>query len=222
MLEILFGLLPGIILFICFFLVFRPKTKKKILIILLLVILGSIGSYICYRLEMHYGSYFKKVKDSNYFEILFYAFFGVAIFEEGYKLFITFFVSLFDKAKKHFNVMLYSIFTSIGFATSENIIYYAIPHGINTAISRMFSAVPSHVFDAIWMGFFLEKFYKEKTLKKYTYLFLSLIMPTLVHALYNSFLYGGKYKSYFNYYYIIFIIITIILFIISNKKTTDK
>lgn len=221
MLKILLGLLPGLLLFIYFFSIFKPKDKKKFIIILILVVLGSIGSYFCYRLEMHYGSFFKKVKDSNYLEILFYAFFGVAIFEEGYKWFVTLFASFFDKYKKKYNLFLYSIFTSISFATFENIVYFVIPYGINTAISRIFSAIPSHVLNAIWMGFFLEKYSNTKSKKKYFYLFLSLIVPTLVHALYNSFLYGGKYQAFFYYYYIPFLIITIIFYILIRRKVIE-
>ena len=50
--------------------------------------------------------YSKLSKDSNYLEILFYAIFGVAIFEEGYKLLTTLFVSFFDKDKSKNNMLL--------------------------------------------------------------------------------------------------------------------
>ena len=142
--DILIGILSSIILIVIFMLNDRNITKNKLINIVILLILGGIGSYICYRLEMHYGSLFKKVKDSNYFEILFYAIFGVAIFEEGYKWFITILISFFAKIKNSYDIVTYSIFASIGFLTFENIVYYIIPYGLNAAISRIY------VLQSLW------------------------------------------------------------------------
>lgn len=222
---IIIGVISSITLIILFLINDRCLTKNKLFNIIILLILGSIGSYICYRLEMHYGSFFKKVKDSNYFEILFYAIFGVAIFEEGYKWFITNLISIFTKIKQSYDIVTYSIFTSIGFLTFENIVYYVIPYGTNTAISRLYTSIPSHICYAIIMGYFLEKAIKAKGIIKYIYKLLGLIIPTLVHAYYNSFLYGGKYSNFFNSNFSIIIIITIILFIkleYSRKKSVKK
>ena len=219
MIEVLLGLIPGLLFFFYFFLIFKPKTKEKRFFILLFIIIGAIGAYITYRLEWHFGSYFKKTKESNYFEILFYAIFGVAIFEEGYKLLTTLFVSFFDKKIEKYNMLLYSIFSAIGFATAENIVFYSLRYGSSVGISRLFTAVPSQIIDGIWMGLLLELYNKTKSFKKNIYLFLSLIIPTLIHALYNSFLYGGgKYSMYFKFYYIPLIIITIIFYILYFTK----
>lgn len=210
--KILVGILPGVLLSVLFFLNDRKVTKDKFLNIIILLILGAIGSYICYRFEMHYGGYFKKVKDSNYFEVLFYAIFGVAIFEEGYKWFITLLMSFFSKKDNSYDIVTYSIFSSIGFLTFENVIYYVIPYGMGAAISRIFTSIPSHICFSIIMGYFLQKGIKANGKIKYLYYLLGLIIPTLVHAYYNSFLYGGKYSEYFNINFILIIIITIILF----------
>lgn len=211
--DILIGILSSIILIVIFMLNDRNITKNKLINIVILLILGGIGSYICYRLEMHYGSLFKKVKDSNYFEILFYAIFGVAIFEEGYKWFITMLISLFAKIKNSYDIVTYSIFASIGFLTFENIVYYIIPYGLNAAISRIFTSIPSHICFAIIMGYFLEKIIKTKGLKRILYSVLGLIIPIFIHAYYNSFLYGSKYSNYFNINYSIIVLISIILYI---------
>lgn len=216
--KILVGILPGVLLSILFILNDRKVTKEKLLNIIILLILGAIGSYICYRFEMHYGGYFKKVKDSNYFEVLFYAIFGVAIFEEGYKWFITLLISFFSKKDNSYDIVTYSIFSSIGFLTFENVIYYVIPYGMGAAISRIFTSIPSHICFAIIMGYFLQKGFNSSIFKKILYYFLGLILPTFVHAYYNSFLYGGKYSDYFNINFIIIIVITIILFMIMEFR----
>ena len=45
--EIVVGLIPGIILSILFIINDRKINKEKILNIIILLILGAIGSYIC-------------------------------------------------------------------------------------------------------------------------------------------------------------------------------
>lgn len=204
------GLLPGILFCILFLIQDKHITKKKLIIYFLLLIFGALGSYVCYRIEMHVGSYFKRVAESNWFEILFYAIFGVAIFEEGYKWFYTFLCS-FLKKRNYYDMVLYAVFCSIGFATFENVVYYAIPYGVEV-LKRMITAFPSHIFNALWMGYFFEKYCQEKEKKRYLFLLFSLIVPILVHALYNSFLYGGMYDEFFPCFYGFYVSISIILF----------
>ena len=189
-LNLLVASLPAFIFIILFSLLDKKFIKKRWVQLLLILIIGGIGSYICYRFEMHFGSYFKKVKDSTYLEVLFYAIFGVAIFEEGYKWLISTVAVTLDKKLKPFQVLIYTVFSSIGFAWFENIVYYALKYGLGTSISRIFTAFPSHVCNAIWMGYFLILYNKTKGKKKYIYLILSLIVATLIHAVYNSLLYG--------------------------------
>ena len=215
---VLFGILPGIIYGLLFLLWHFKLTKRKLLLLLFLLILGAIGSWICYRLEMHFGSYFKKVKDSNYFEILFYAIFGVAIFEEGYKWLITVGTSLLSKKIFISDWILFSVFSALGFATFENVVFYAIPYGISTISSRFFTAFLSHICNAIWMGVFLYLFQRKK--KRYLFLF-SFLIPILLHAIYNSFLYGGHKELYiyYKFFCVIYFFISILLIIMLKKRT---
>ena len=219
MINIFFAILPGIIFFLLSFYFDKDFIVKRWKVLIIVFILGAIGSYICYRLEMHYGSYFKRVKDSTYLEVLFYAIFGVAIFEEGYKWLITFISTLFDKNIKPFSIITYAVFASNGFALFENIVFFALKYK-SSMISRMFTAYPSHICNAIWMGYFLILFKKSNGLKKYIFLLLSVMFPILIHALYNSFLYGGdpSLMSYHIYYYLGLVIITIVLFIRIRKN----
>ena len=52
---ILIGIITSLILIVLFLLNDKSLTKNKIISIVFALILGAIGSYICYRLEMHYG-----------------------------------------------------------------------------------------------------------------------------------------------------------------------
>ena len=214
MLNIFLASIPAIF-FLFFFSFFEKEVvKKKWYLLIVLFLLGAIGSYLCYRLEMHFGSYFKKVKDSTYLEVLFYAIFGVAIFEEGYKWVLSATSSSIDKASP----LLYSIVVSIGFALYENIFFYTIPYGFS--LSRLLTAFPSHICNAIWMGIFLMKYQKTKGVKRLIPFLCSLMIPTLLHAFYNSFLYGKdpNLMKYHLYYYIGLLGITIYLWIKTKKE----
>ena len=193
MINLILAVVPAIVLGGIFLFINRDNlTIKKLTYLVVLLAVGAIGSYICFRLEMHFGSYFKKVKDSNYWEILFYAIFGVAIFEEGYKLVVPLLITFKDKVTKGMDLLLYCVFSSIGFALFENIVFFALPYGTGVTVNRMFTAFPSHICNAIWMGLFLWLYANNKGIKRYFFLILSLVVPTLLHALYNSFIYGGN------------------------------
>lgn len=204
--NIIAGFIPTIIWMVPLIIIYSRDMKKRYKELLLCFILGAIGSYFCYRLEMHFGSYFKKVAVSNYWEILFYAVFGVAIFEEGYKWFISgLTVRLYDK-KREAHCFIIPLVTALGFSTFENIVYYAIPYGCIAGIKRITTAYISHLSCAVIMGFFMRQEDNKKIFIPY-----SLIIPTLIHALYNSFLYGGKYQYLFPYYYVLQLLLVIVV-----------
>ena len=204
--NIIAGFIPTIIWMLILIIIYSRDIKKKYRELLLCFVLGTVGSYFCYRLEMHFGSYFKKVAVSNYWEILFYAFFGVAIFEEGYKWLISeLTVRLCDK-KREMHCFVIPLITALGFSTFENVVYYAIPYGCIAGIKRVTTAYISHLSCAVFMGFFMSQEDNKKIFIPY-----SLIIPTLFHALYNSFLYGGKYHFLFNYYYVLQLVLVIVI-----------
>lgn len=183
MLANFIAVLPAIIVVILYLIFDKDKNRNKNLKLLVLFILGGIGSYICYRVEMHIGGYFPKIATYGYIASLFYAIFGVAIFEEGYK---WIFANVFSHRKQcsKIEIMEYAIFVSLGFAIFESVVFYVSKGGMNAAVSRFFTATPSHLLCAIIMGMFLIK-EKHKVLNTC----LGLIIPTVIHALYNSFLY---------------------------------
>lgn len=205
--------LPAFIFIILFGLLDKKLIRKKWFLLIGILLIGAIGSYICYRFEMHFGSYFKKVAVSTYLETLFYALFGVAIFEEGYKWLVSLGAIYVDKKTKPRHILIYTVFASIGFAWFENIVYFAFKYGIRALFERMFTAFPNHICNAIWMAYFLILFNKSKGKKKWLYLILSLVIPIIIHGVYNSFLYQGNPKllEYHAVYVIIMYIATALL-----------
>jgi RsiW-degrading membrane proteinase PrsW (M82 family) len=85
-----------------------------------------------------------------------------------------------------FDGIVYSVMVGMGFATLENILY-VFEHGLETAIFRMFTAVPAHATFAILMGYFLGKAKFEK--KKGYYALFALLVAALFHGTYDFFLF---------------------------------
>lgn len=122
------------------------------------------------------------------------AFFKVALVEEFSKFFFVRFI-LFRN--KHFNEpfdgIVYAVMVSMGFATLENVLY-VFEFGYETAILRMFTAVPAHATFGVLMGYFLGKA-KFTHKKKLLYSFVALLAATLFHGSYDYFWFIANVKG---------------------------
>ena len=186
MLSYIVGIVPSLLVCLIIALLCSKLNFKDISIIIIVFIMGFVGAYVTYRFEMHFGGYFPKIHHGQYLRSLFYALFGVAIFEEGYKWVISSVSTI--KEKDSLKIVLYCVVCAAGFAISENLFYYLPKGDLNSMIIRSYTAVPSHFSCAIIMGYFLSKFWNNR---KKIYLFLGLIVPMICHALYNFTLYKG-------------------------------
>ena len=84
--------------------------------------------------------------------------------------------------------VVYAVFVSLGFAVWEHI-SYVLSYGISTALLRAVTAVPGHacfgVFMGVWYGL-AKRFDLAGDLKsRKTCLALCVILPALIHALYD-------------------------------------
>ena len=126
---------------------------------------------------------------TNVYDCLILSFLIIALVEEGYK-FLVLFISCWKN--KEFNyrydAIVYSVFISIGFATLENILYVQ-NSGYSVALYRGIISVPAHAFYAVASGFFLglakENSTKHKTSKTLLYIFLSLLVPVVMHGIFD-------------------------------------
>jgi RsiW-degrading membrane proteinase PrsW (M82 family) len=149
-------------------------------------IFGCIGIIPALLLEL-------LCNQSLFTNLFLYVFFGIALIEEGVKYF---FLKKYLFNNKEFNEpmdgIVYAVMISLGFATVENIAYVFNNQGqeINVAIIRMFTAIPLHAVCGVILGYFvgLAKFSNNRKILLYKGLFLA----TLVHALYNYFIFLGQ------------------------------
>ena len=159
----------------------------------------------------------------NFKDILIYSFICVSLIEEGCKLFFLYISSYNHKEFDYtFDMIVYSVFVSLGFAFFENILYIS-NGGLLTGISRAFTAVPAHASYGVFMGIFLSKakcYEVKNPMKSKKYKILSLLVPLIIHGIYDVFAF--KDESQMLITFIIFLFASTITFLQKKKKDDIK
>ena len=101
--------------------------------------------------------------------------------------------------------------------------WVSMKYGLGAAVSRLFTSSPGHVCYGIIMGVILYKVFKIRkfNIKSVLLLFLSLLIPSILHAIYNTFLYQGIGSLYI-YSSIFLLVLVIICSIIAFKVYKTK
>lgn len=102
--------------------------------------------------------------------------------------------------EKDFNEKLdgivYSISLSLGFATVENIIYLMkekLESSLELGLTRGLISIPAHIMFAITMGYYISKLkFEENEGKKRKYLTQSILIPILLHGIFDFILMIGN------------------------------
>jgi protease PrsW len=116
-----------------------------------------------------------------------HAFLLVALIEEFSKfIFVRWVLYPNINFNEPFDGIVYSVTVSLGFAGLENILYVLGDNGgVETAILRMFTAVPAHATFGVLMGYFLGKAKFEH--QKAHYAIYALGVAALFHGAYDYF-----------------------------------
>ncbi|WP_026573312.1 glutamic-type intramembrane protease PrsW [Bacillus sp. UNC438CL73TsuS30] len=126
------------------------------------------------------------------------AFLSSSLLEEFFKWFILFYAIYshveFDEP---FDGIVYGAAASLGFATVENI-FYLVANGIEHAVTRALLPVSSHALFGVIMGFYIGKAKFTEGLK-IKWIILSLLLPFILHGVYDYILITQE-----NWIYIIF------------------
>lgn len=196
---------------------FKDKYEKEPPLKLIeYFLLGILVSILAIFLE----SYFSKLNIfSGTMGALYIAFFVAAFTEEGLKSIILIPVLLNDKNfNEKLDGIIYSIFLSLGFATIENIIYLMrerLDLSFELGVTRGLISIPSHIMFAITMGYYISKykFSKEDDNENNKYLIYAVIMPILLHGVFDFILMIG-----YRWAIIVFIVYIIFLWKINLDK----
>jgi len=164
------------VILICLYVYQKDRNKEPIKLLLKLFSLGIITCFIVvYSSEIiaNFIPFFhKKIDNMNLFELVIYSFIGVAFIEEFCKWIMTYLVGYNNKEfDEVYDIIIYSVFVSLGLAFFENLLYVLGEGSIKLGISRALLAVPGHACDAIFMGYYLtiakeHSYNKRKDLEK--------------------------------------------------------
>lgn len=202
---------------LCYYIYSKDRTKEPAKLLWKLFGFGMLTCIPVMIGELLLGS-FLDVYDVNLGPVMrfIYVFITVALVEEGFKWLVTkkfgFDSPEFDEI---YDIIVFSVFVSLGFACVENVGYVLI-YGLRTAFLRALLAVPSHTCYAILMGVFLAKakiniVKGTSPTKNY---FFSLLAPMLYHALYDTLLLISTNLSIIMFFiFDIFMVIYCIIFV---------
>ena len=216
------AVIPGLLIII--YVYGKDKVEKEpIGLIIRLIVFGAISCIAAGYIESFEDSLLPEYPQGSLEYALQTSFLEAALVEEIVK-----FLALRLGAWNHrsfnyrFDGVVYGVSAAVGFAIYENIMYVAT-YGFQTAVVRAFTAVPLHAFCGVFMGVFFAYAKKASILgrggTKNFFILLSLLVPMIIHGIYDTLAFLGTESSTF-----ILLAFVVILYIcaISTIKRLSK
>lgn len=171
------------------FIYLRDKIKDPSKFLFKLFCLGILSSIPTIIVGLLLDIFFPNVEDMNFIQLFIYVFGSIALVEEFFKwLFLYKFSYNHKEFDSTYDMIVYSVFVSLGFACFENILY-VLAYGTSAGIFRAVSAVPAHACFGIIMGMYLSiaKIHEIKgnISFKNKFKMLSLFVPVIMHGIYD-------------------------------------
>lgn len=209
---------------LCGFIYKKDPNKEPKSLLAKLFIFGFFSSIPVIVVELILGKLFPTSGLSSFLSMFVNVFISVALVEEGFKWIIT---KKFGYDNKEFDeiydIIVYAVFVSLGFACIENILY-VLSNGLGNAIMRAITSIPGHTCFAVLMGYFFSKaklneINQNSTLKSRNMIF-SILAPTIAHTLYDALIFYAvsvEEYAYLGLFIIGDIAMVVLCFIIVNK-----
>ena len=206
MIQILLLLAVLPVFALCFYVYKMDKNKEPFGLLLKLFFFGLIAFIPILIVELVLDGFFPTSGVDSFLILFVNVFFGVALVEEGFKWLVTKFFGYNDKNfDEIYDIIVFSVFASLGFACIENILY-VFQNGFYTAIVRALLSIPGHACFGIAMGcFFAKAKVASINNNKILYgknMYFSILIPTLMHTLYDTLIF---YSTAVNSYLILLI-----------------
>lgn len=199
-----------------FWIYLKDKYEKEpIKILAKYFILGAFISIFAIIIE----KFLMKINPfTGWYNYIYVAFILAGLTEEGLKALVIIPSLLKEKEfNEKLDGIIYSIFLSLGFATIENLIYILFEDRafvFEVGLSRAIISIPGHIMFAITMGYYISKYkFTDDKIKKREYFFMSVIVPILLHGVFDFILIIG-----YRWAIILFIIYIVFLWKINLDK----
>lgn len=171
----------------------NDKVEKESFGLLSKLFFGGIGAVVMTLVITFIINFFIPVfsnTDSlDLIQLIPYCFIVIGLVEEGSKWVMIKGITWKNKEFNYiYDAIVYAVFVSLGFAALENIIY-VLSGGITTAITRSIFSIPGHTFFGVFMGYYYG-LAKQAEINgnmklKQKNMVLSIIMPTLLHGIFD-------------------------------------
>ncbi len=220
------AVLPVILL--CYYIYKKDRNKEPVSLLMKLFFLGFFSAIPVVIIELVLDYMFSIEGSQSFLVIFIYTFFTVSLVEEGFKWIITKNIGYRNKEfDEVYDIIVYSVFVSLGFACIENILY-VLSNGFMNAVMRGLLSIPGHACYAVVMGYFLAQAklsssHKKKATTNY-YLILSILCPSIVHTLYDALiLYSAEIESFLGIIvFLLFDIIMVVVCFLTVNKISKK
>ncbi len=194
--DILFvaAVLPVVAL--CYFIYKKDANHEPVGLLAKLFSFGMLSVLPILFVELLLDNFFPTDGVNNFILLYINVFISVALVEEGFKWIITKLGGYNNKEfDEVYDIIVYSVFASLGFACIENILY-VFQYGFGNAILRAILSIPGHTCFAVIMGYYfarakLASINNNQSLYKKN-LLLSIIMPCILHTTYDALLMSGS------------------------------
>lgn len=227
MLLFILSILPVLIIGIY---IYNKDKEKEPLSLLAKLFFGGVGAcflslLISFLLEILFPFFAVERSTLKLSELFVSVFIGVALVEEFSKWVMVYRLSYYDyEYDETLDMVLYCVFVALGFACFENLLYVYYG-GVMTGVLRAVLAVPGHACDGLMMGYYLSlsktaHLNKQKALRiKYT--ILSILVPTILHGIYDYCLYTRK-MGYIVLFFVFIVCLYVYTITVINKTATNN
>ena len=228
-LSIFISILPVFLLGIY---VYKKDTEKEpVSLILGLFVSGFLSAILVIVIDIVIGFIDPQLfdvlegKNISFIKLFSTIFFEIALIEEFSKWLM---IRIFGYRNKEFNqlydIIVYSVFVALGFALVENV-FYVLPGGVSIGIYRALISVPGHACFGVIMGVFLglSKVYekKDKVLSR-VYMFYAVLIPTILHAIFNFCLLAEDILLFFFFFAFIIILYVVSIYNINRVSKINE
>ena len=210
------------IFLLCFFVYKKDPHHEPGGVLAKIFILGFFSAIPIVGVEFVLGYFFPTDGISNFILIFINVFISVALVEEGFKWIITLLCGYRSKDfDELYDIIVYAVFASLGFACIENILYVCTS-GLGNAVLRALLSIPGHMCFGVFMGYFFAQA-KVGRINKNSGIFtrnivFSILVPTIAHTLYDAFIFYAEYNVLSIIAFFIFDIVMVVLGIVTINK----